>query len=300
MPHSTPSKFRLQASLPRQSPLFSAVFTPSGNHLALAGADRRITVWNPYNSLHLTTLTAHAHQVLCTSFDTSASLLVSCGPDHPLFLWDLHTSTLLAKLRGHTHTVNHVHFTSTSHPLILSASYDASVNVWDPRATKPLVQTLPRFGDSVTCVLSSAQHIFATSVDHTLRTFDIRAAKVAIDTLNAPVCSLALSRDAHRLLAPCLDSSLLLLEHHSGCVLCEYSGHVNANYSLDCAFLADDSAVICGSEDGQLCMWQAGGGGLPLATAQMGAVVAALDSHPTENIAVAATHDGYVSLWAVE
>lgn len=300
MPQSASPKFHLQASLPRQSPLFSVAFTPSGSHLALAGADRQITLWNPYNSLHVATLTAHAHQVLCTAFDATASLLVSCGPDRPLFLWDLHTSTLLRKLRAHTHTVNHVHFTSTPHSLILSASYDASVNVWDPRATNPLVQTLPRFNDSVTCVISSAEHILATSVDHTLRTFDIRAATIAIDTLNAPVCSLALSRDTQCLLAPCLDSSLLLLERHSGYLLCEYNGHVNATYALDCAFLADDSAVVCGSEDGQLCMWEVGGGNLPLATTRMGAVVATLDSHPTENIVAAATHDGHVSLWAVE
>lgn len=91
-----------------------------------------------------------------------------------------------------------------------------------------------------------------------------------------------------------------MLERHSGQLLCEYGGHSNVNYPLDCAFLADDSAFVCGSEDGRVCMWQVGGAELPLATVPMGAVVAALDSHPTQNIVAAATHDGHVSLWAVE
>jgi WD40 repeat protein len=35
-----------------------------------------------------------------------------------------------------------------------------------------------------------------------------------------------------------------------------YRGHAAGKYKLDCAFVKSDSAVVCGSEDGQVHGWQ--------------------------------------------
>ncbi len=76
---------------------------------------------------------------------------------------------------------------------------------WDLR---DMVPASPRTQDSVTSVAVHAHDIVASSVDGTLRRFDLRIGRAYTDDLHHPITSLALSHDGECVLAACLDSTL--------------------------------------------------------------------------------------------
>ena len=58
------------------------------------------------------------------------------------------------------------------------------------------------------------------------------------------------------MLAATFDNTLRLWDYSSGKCLKSYTGHVNLNYCCPAAFLmADRLAVVTGSEDGRLLIW---------------------------------------------
>ena len=69
----------------------------------------------------------------------------------------------------------------------------------------------------------SAQ-ILASSVDGTVRCFDIRGGCMYVDQLHAAVTSMALSNDGNCVLTSCLDARLRLLDKASGELLAQYKG----------------------------------------------------------------------------
>ena len=64
----------------------------------------------------------------------------------------------------------------------------------------------------------------ASSVDGTVRRFDVRMGCMDVDQLGAPVTAMALSHDGNCVLASCLDGRMRLLDKASGELLAQYSG----------------------------------------------------------------------------
>ena len=126
------------------------------------------------------------------------------------------------------------------------------------------------FHDNVTSILEvrdaagCSSYIAASSLDGTVRTYDMRAGKCLTDSLGAPVGAIALSHDRNCILAALPSKSaaaatggggdLLLLERGGGSVLNRYSGsgHLHSVYRIIPALTSTDSHVIAPSEDGNV------------------------------------------------
>lgn len=72
--------------------------------------------------------------------------------------------------------------------------------------------------------LACRSEILASSVDGTVRRFDVRMGCMDVDQLGAPVTAMALSHDGNCVLASCLDGRMRLLDKASGELLAQYSG----------------------------------------------------------------------------
>lgn len=59
-------------------------------------------------------------------------------------------------------------------------------------------------------------NLINSCVDGVVRTFDLRAGALFREHIDEPVVSVALSPDARFLLAGCLDSTIRLIDKHSG------------------------------------------------------------------------------------
>ena len=70
-----------------------------------------------------------------------------------------------------------------------------------------------------------------------------------------PVNSVQQTRDGNALLISTLDSSIRLFDKGNGQLLQSYTGHANEKYRVRSTLALADAAVISGSEDGAIFIW---------------------------------------------
>ncbi len=104
--------------------------------------------------------------------------------------------------------------------------------------------------DSVTSVVVHGCEIIASSVDGTIRRFDVRMGRMYVDELHHAITSVSVSHDGLCVLGACLDSTLRLLDKASGQLLASYTGHVHQSVRMDCCLTPDDAYVVGCSETG--------------------------------------------------
>lgn len=107
--------------------------------------------------------------------------------------------------------------------------------------------------DSVTAVAVADWEVIGSSVDGTVRRFDVRMGRAYTDDLHHPITSCTLTHDNLCILTACLDSSLRLLDKKSGELLASYTGHVHGSVQMDCCLTPSDAHVVGSSETGALC-----------------------------------------------
>ena len=188
-------------------------FTVDGNYCITAGDDRTVRLWNPHKDAPNDAGRAlliksyggvHGYPILDVAVAADNARFVSAGVDKTLFVHDVVSGRLVRRIIGHTQKINAVALNKEA-SVVLSASYDQSVRIWDLRSNaRDPIQTLNDFKDSVTSVTltGDAGKIVAASIDGRLRTFDLRRGQVSVDCF-------------------CADESLVCvrLTHDSRCAL---------------------------------------------------------------------------------
>jgi len=210
---------------------------------------------------------------------------------------DLVTGQLKRRFQGtHIARINHISF---GNDVILSASYDATVCIWDCKSNSTVpIQRLKEAKDSVTWCELDDKLIRTTSVDGSLRTYDVRGGQLTEDKCPSPITGAASASDC--VAVNCLDSSIRMIDKEIGGLVNEYSGsHRAGNYGLPCAITADDASVVTGSEDGSVCCYDLVRG-TPLQRLDMKTTkpVCTLDTHPlSSSLCVAASFEGPGIVW---
>ncbi|KAJ9513614.1 hypothetical protein QJQ45_006078 [Haematococcus lacustris] len=245
------------------------------------------------------TYPGHGYEVrdVCVSADNSK--FASCGGDKQVFLWDVGTGRFVRKLRGHDSTVNSIKWAAQDDVLV-TGGYDQSVKLWDckSRSTEAM-QVMKAFKDSVTCVVVRDHEIVASSVDGSIRRFDIRMGRVYTDDVHHAVTSVAVSHDGLCLLAACLDSTLRLLDKTSGELLASYRGHVHQAVKMDCCLMPSDAQVVGSSETGEVVFWDLVGATVVRRLQAHNGVVCSMAVHPSGTQMLTSSLDGVIATWTV-
>jgi len=106
---------------------------------------------------------------------------VSVGGDKMVFVWDVVTGKTIRKFEGHTSRINTCAWNSDC-SILASGSYDTSLRLWDCKSGgNHCVEELKGFRDSVSKVVIKDYHIIASSIDGTVRAFDVRMGEITID-----------------------------------------------------------------------------------------------------------------------
>lgn len=230
----------------------TVTFNQDGNYCLTGGDDRRVLLWNPHREqsemLPIKEYSGHNHRVLDVAVAAGNASFASCGGDRGVFVWDVASGFVSRRLQAHEQRVNAVSYNDDC-SILLSASYDKTVRCWDmrSRSVHP-VQTLVGAADSVSAVASSGHYIHSSSIDGSLRTYDVRKGVLTVDSFGLPITHVSISHDGNCLLATTLDSRLRLLDKTNGQLLTEYTGHRNEVFKLSCCLSHDDAQTICGSE----------------------------------------------------
>ena len=260
-------------------PVHAVAYSSSPHSYILTGAaDRTIRLYNPskappnsvapassaaYAPGLVNKYNAHGYEILSIDVNEANDRFVSTGGDKTVFFWDVQTAQTIRRFTGHAGRVNRGVFGGEGDSVIVSASFDGSVKVWDVRSTnyKPIM-TFSDAKDSVTDVLVFDAEIISSSVDGRVRSYDLRTGMCEVDVIGHPVTSLSVSKKGTEVLVSSLDSTVRLMDQANGQLLKAYrdEAFVNTDLRVRSTLGLNDSVVLSGSDDGMVFAWDLMGG----------------------------------------
>lgn len=217
----------------------------------------------------------HVHPVHAITTNSSSTILLSSS-DKTLIATNLVTAQTLQKWWGHTARIEYVaclggggdHNNNTGEEIYASASYDATVRLWDARSkSKEPLMILDDAKDSVSCVSSGGKgvaQIITSSIDGKIRTYDLRNGQLITEDMSHPITSFAVSNDGRSIASSCLDGVIRLFDKYNSNHRIDarkkvfqksHSLHKSGNYKLECAFTSNDAYVVSGSECGAVVVY---------------------------------------------
>lgn len=98
-------------------------------------------------------------------------------------MFEIESGQIFRKFQDHSQRINSCAFNEDLSVLI-TGSYDRTIKIWDLKSwgQKP-IETLKNFKDSVTKVIVEDCEIIASSIDGTVKTFDLRMGEIRTDNL---------------------------------------------------------------------------------------------------------------------
>ncbi len=126
-------KGMLGRSLPslHSDTVFSVRFSPDGNKLATASADKFLKVTNVADGKLLRSYEGHTHHVLAVDWKSDGKELVTGGADNVLKVWDFASGEQLRTLQAVGKQVTSVRWIAGK-PEVVGASGDTQVRIWNP------------------------------------------------------------------------------------------------------------------------------------------------------------------------
>jgi len=152
-------------------------YSPDGVHLASAGGDTTVRLWDVDTETPFRTMRGHNNWVLLVSWSPDCKKLASAGSDGTIRIWDPHTGQQLGKaLAGHRKYVTSLSWEplhkDPSCRKLASASKDQSVKVWDTVKFTNLL-TINSHGGCVSKVLWGGEgKIYTASHDRTVKVWN--------------------------------------------------------------------------------------------------------------------------------
>jgi len=225
-------------------------FSPDGNTIATASADKTVKLWNRQGKL-LQTLEEHKDWVNGVAFSPDGETIATASADKTVKLWN-RQEKLLHTLTGHENSVNGVAF-SPDGKTIATASADKTVKLWNRQGK--LLQTLISHEDWVNGVAFSpdGETIATASADKTVKLWN-RQGKL-LQTLTGhenSVNGVAFSSDGETIASASADKTVKLW-NRQGKLLQTLTGHENSVNGV--AFSSDGETIVTASADKTVKLW---------------------------------------------
>lgn len=178
-------------------------FSPTGDRLATASADKIARIFDAQTARELTTCKGHDDVVAAVQFHPSGSLLATGSYDHTAGIWDAASGKLLHRLAGHKGAVMSVAF-SPDQTTLATGGIDQTVKFWDV-STGKLKTTLAGHKSWVNALAyrSDGAWLASASSDGTIMIWSPKSTMPihSLDATKAEVRSLAVSSDGAYLAA---------------------------------------------------------------------------------------------------
>lgn len=127
---------------------------------------------------------------------------------------------------------------------------------WDIRIRRnEPIQVLKDAKDIVRSLIVTESKIITSSVDGSIRHYDIRGGELTTDTIGESITHITITKDNQCILAACSDNTIRLVDTDSGDLLQEFRGHDTGDFHIECGVIENDTKIISGSCQGFVHVW---------------------------------------------
>ncbi len=273
---------------------------PIGLHLASAGADKAVKLWELATGKPRLTLVGHTDVITALVFTPDGQRLISASKDSTVRYWEVASGAMIRVLRGHTAPVLCLALSSDGKTLA-TGSEDHTIKLWDV-AEASEEATLSGHTGSVRAVAfrGDGKTLATGSSDNTVKLWDVRLAKerITLKGHTRPVTALAFSSVKRGLLVSgSEDQSIRIWTVEPAAQNNQLRGHLGTIHAL--AFSRDDLHLVSASDDHTVRLWSMPKFGTTDAIfVRHTGSVTGVAFCPGDRMVVTGSADGTMRLWA--
>lgn len=272
-------------------PIHALTFSPDGQILASAGADRTIQLWKIPDGDRLMQLEGHTHLIELLAFSSNRQILASASADRTVRVWQTPQTQPVHVLGGHIGAVSALAFSPDGK--YLATGDPAGVRLWLPEEGH-LIKFLSGTQPPITQLSFSAdaQLLLAGSEDHTLtwwRIADLNTPHSLMDR----AARWALFPGSNILATVSSYGRIRLWQLPEGQLLETLEGHSDGA----CLGISPDGAFLGASDQTNLRLWQMSQENQSRPIAAHSQPVVSLSFSPDQHIMATGSQDGKVHLW---
>ncbi len=279
--------------------VWSAKFSPNGQRVVTASADRLARVFDAQTGRLLFTLDGYGATLFFAAFSADGLRIVTAGADRTARVFDAKDGRLLLTLAQHSLAVLYAAF-SPDGQRIVTASEDQRARVFDAKNGQLLLTLTEHFAAVKAAAFSpDGQRIVTASEDQRARVFDAKDGRLlfALPGHTAAVLSVGYSFDNKRLITASEDSTARVFDAKDGRLLLALAGHNGAIKSA--AFSPDNRRIVTASEDQTMRVFDAEDGRPLFSLLGHTDWVLFADFSPDSQRIVSASYDRTARIWDI-
>ncbi|EGD79062.1 U5 snRNP-specific protein [Salpingoeca rosetta] len=280
--------------------VFTCKYNPSGSHIASAGMDRQIFLWNTFGECeNFAVLPGHTGAVFDLSWSKDGDKLYSAGIDKTCIVWDAEAGARVRKLKGHSDFVNSCCASRHDAHTFVTGSDDGTVRVWDARR-RGAVHTLNSGYQVMAVVMADdGERIISAGLDNAIKMWDLRTMDVTerLAGHTDTVTGLSLSPNGKEVLSFAMDNTARIWDVQPFAqgprlkkTLMGAQVGLEKNF-IKCAWTPDGKHVGCGSGDRNVYVWNVFSQKIAYCLPGHKSCVNQVDFHPEEPIVVSCSSD---------
>jgi WD40 repeat protein len=276
-------------------------WSPDGKHLASAGHDQTVQVWDARTGQRSLALLGHGTYVWAVAFSPDGKHLASASTDKTVKVWDAQTGKEERTLKGHTDVVWGVAW-SPDGARLASASLDQTMKLWDAQ-TGLEVFTLKGHGGHVYGVAFSSDgaRLASASLDQRVKVWDARTGQElrTFKGHSGGVVGVAWSPDGARLASASHDGTVKVWDAQSDQEVRSLMGHTSGVWSSGVWAVAfsPDGQLLASAGYRTVKVWDAQTGRETRSINGLSGSVHAVAWSSDGSRLVTGSHDGSVRVW---
>jgi WD40 repeat protein/serine/threonine protein kinase len=232
-------------------------FSPDGQRLATAGADRTAKVWDAQTGKEILTLRGHTSGVFRVVFSPEGQQLATAGADQAVGIWDARTGRRTRTLPEPA-AAKDTSLVFSPDGQSLAVTSDRTVKVWDATTGQRVLTLSGHTGSVLSLAYSRDGRALASgSVDRAIKVWDTAsgAERLTLRGHASAVWSLAFSPDGRRLVSAGADRNVKIWDAATGQEGLTLRGHTNVVATL--LFSPDGRRLTSATFDGAVRIWDA-------------------------------------------
>ncbi|KAF9431622.1 hypothetical protein BGZ76_011920 [Entomortierella beljakovae] len=191
--------------------LYTSKFSPSGDHIASAGEEKCIYLWNTYGECsNYGVIKGHNGPILELHWSRDGSMIFTASADKTCGVYDVQTGERIKRFKGHTSFVNSCSPAKRGPELLASGSDDGSVKIWDLRSKNAVESFDSQYQITAVSFSDAGDLVFAGGIDNNIAAWDMRKKNISY-TLTGhmdTVSGISLSPDGNQLLSNAMDNTV--------------------------------------------------------------------------------------------